>query len=324
YQLEVLHKAIEENTIAYLDTGSGKTLIAVMLIRAYAHLIRKPQKNIAVFMVPTVVLVRQQADVLEMHTDLKVGRYCGEMGVDFWDRKKWEAELNTHEVFVMTPQIFLDNLRHCFFQFEMVRLLIFDECHHTRKNTPYACIMHEFYHRKETKNVRNLPRIFGMTASPVYSKGTSSSSCAAEVQNLENILNAKVYTLEDATELTHILSYPDLKRKYYDSRDVTYTLLKKLRIELEHIQLKHTQFESCDIDGGTLETARKKIGKLYLTILFCAEEMGIWGAAQASDIFLKSKFDTFEGNRVYHEFIANSEKHFLQDALHACNKFLPS
>ncbi|XP_057867129.2 endoribonuclease Dicer homolog 2 isoform X2 [Cryptomeria japonica] len=291
YQLEVLRKAIDENTIAYLDTGAGKTLIAVMLIRSYAHLIRKPQNNIAVFMVPTVILVRQQAEVLKMHTDLKVGQYWGDMGVDFWDSRKWKKELETHEVFVMTPQIFLDNLRHCHFHFKTVRLMIFDECHHARKNTPYACIMNEFYHRK-SEHVKNLPRIFGMTASPVSSSGTSSSNCAAEVQQLETILNAKVYTLEDTAELERVLAYPDLKRNYYDSAEVPYSLLQKFRIELEHIQYKHTQFESNDIYGGSLEKARKKIGKLYLNILYCAEEMGIWCASK--------------------------------DALNVCNKFLPS
>lgn len=59
YQLEALEKAKRKNTIVFLDTGSGKTLIAVMLIRSYAHCIRKPSKGIAVFLVPTVVLVQQ-------------------------------------------------------------------------------------------------------------------------------------------------------------------------------------------------------------------------------------------------------------------------
>ncbi|KAK2975024.1 hypothetical protein RJ640_001234 [Escallonia rubra] len=35
YQLEALEKAIEHNTMAYLETGSGKTLIAIMLLRSY-------------------------------------------------------------------------------------------------------------------------------------------------------------------------------------------------------------------------------------------------------------------------------------------------
>jgi replicative superfamily II helicase len=42
-----------------LETGSGKTLIATMLLRSYAHLLRKPSRFIAVFLVPEVFLVRQ-------------------------------------------------------------------------------------------------------------------------------------------------------------------------------------------------------------------------------------------------------------------------
>ena len=36
YQYELYLKAVEENVIAVLDTGSGKTLIAVMLIKSIA------------------------------------------------------------------------------------------------------------------------------------------------------------------------------------------------------------------------------------------------------------------------------------------------
>ena len=59
YQLEALEKAIQQNTIVFLETGSGKTLIAIMLLRSYAHLLRKPSPFIAVFLVPKVVLVKQ-------------------------------------------------------------------------------------------------------------------------------------------------------------------------------------------------------------------------------------------------------------------------
>lgn len=33
-----------------------------------------------------------------MHTDLKVGMYWGEMGVDFWDASTWKKEIDKHEV----------------------------------------------------------------------------------------------------------------------------------------------------------------------------------------------------------------------------------
>lgn len=33
-----------------------------------------------------------------MHTDLKVGMYWGEMGVDFWKAAAWKNEIDKHEV----------------------------------------------------------------------------------------------------------------------------------------------------------------------------------------------------------------------------------
>lgn len=33
-----------------------------------------------------------------MHTDLKVGKYWGQMGVDFWTRETWNNELKKYEV----------------------------------------------------------------------------------------------------------------------------------------------------------------------------------------------------------------------------------
>lgn len=59
YQIEALEKALKNNTIVFLETGSGKTLIAIMLLRSHAHLLRKPSRSIAVFLVPKVVLVSQ-------------------------------------------------------------------------------------------------------------------------------------------------------------------------------------------------------------------------------------------------------------------------
>ena len=59
YQLELCRKALEENIIVYLETGCGKTHIAVLLMYEMSHLISKPQKNICIFLAPTVALVQQ-------------------------------------------------------------------------------------------------------------------------------------------------------------------------------------------------------------------------------------------------------------------------
>ena len=141
YQLEALERAVSANTVTFLETGAGKTLIAVLLLRSYAHRVRWPARDFAVFLVPTVVLVEQQARVVQAHTDLRVSKFFGAMGVDFWDAATWGRVVDEAEVLVMTPQILLDNLRHSFFRLQDIALLIFDECHHSKGDSPYACIL---------------------------------------------------------------------------------------------------------------------------------------------------------------------------------------
>ena len=60
YQLDVLEQAKKKNTIAFLETGAGKTLIAVLLIKSIHESLQKQNKKmLAVFLVPKVPLVYQ-------------------------------------------------------------------------------------------------------------------------------------------------------------------------------------------------------------------------------------------------------------------------
>jgi len=167
YQLDLCKRAVQENIIVYLGTGCGKTHIAVLLMYELGHLIRKPSREVCVFLAPTIPLVRQQAIVIADSTNFKVQCYYGG-GKNLRDHKAWENEMAEYEVLVMTPQIFLRNLRHCFIKMDSVALLVFDECHHAQapKRHPYAQIMKEFYN-----NLDKPPRVFGMTASPIIGKG---------------------------------------------------------------------------------------------------------------------------------------------------------
>ena len=59
YQVELLRKALEENSIIYLGTGAGKTFIASMIIKEFKAGILKNKKK-TVFLVHRVPLVTQQ------------------------------------------------------------------------------------------------------------------------------------------------------------------------------------------------------------------------------------------------------------------------
>ncbi|KAG6758162.1 hypothetical protein POTOM_038498 [Populus tomentosa] len=292
YQLEALEKALKQNTIVFLETGSGKTLIATMLLRSYAHLLRKPSRFIAVFLVPEVFLVRQQAGVVRMHTDLNVGMYWGDMGIDFWHAATWKQEIDKHEVLVMTHQILLNGLRQGYFKLDLIKVLIFDECHHARGNHPYACIMTEFYHRELRSGHHDLPRIFGMTASLIKSKGANSESYyRQQICELENIMNSKVYTCASETVLAEFIPSPAAEFLVYEPMKIPDGIYACLEEELANLKAKHELLlKQLDLNEPAAESVRGKISKVHSTLMFCSGELGVWLAFQAARFL--SHYDT--------------------------------
>ncbi|KAI9501915.1 P-loop containing nucleoside triphosphate hydrolase protein, partial [Coemansia spiralis] len=175
YQLSLLKQALNDNTIVILETGTGKTLVAVMLIQCANTGSSKPQfrKKVRVFLNNTVALVRQQARVIVENTDQQVQEFIGSMGVDEWDDEKWANKWNSATVFVMTHQALLNALRAGYVHITDIDLLVFDECHHARGHHPYVLIMREFY---DHCPANERPRIFGMTASPLNARQNAEES----------------------------------------------------------------------------------------------------------------------------------------------------
>ncbi|KAJ2780724.1 Dicer-like protein 1 [Coemansia interrupta] len=207
YQLALFREALRDNTIVMLETGTGKTLVSVMLIQwfsqraasAKAQMNQQQQdtsntmvrhrRKIRVFLNNTVALVYQQARVISENTDQKVHAFAGAMGVNEWDDSRWSEKWKTSSVLVMTPQVLLNALRAGRAHISDIDLLVFDECHHARGNHPYALIMREFYDRCDPEG---RPHVFGMTASPLNAKQTAQES----VMHLQAVLDSNVCTVD--------------------------------------------------------------------------------------------------------------------------------
>lgn len=143
YQLELFERAKKENTIAVLDTGSGKTLIAVLLIRWMIDQelelrVAGKQPEIAFFLVASVTLVFQQYAVLETNLDHKVARFYGSMTLDTLSKAVWDEHIAEYKVIVCTAHILLQSLARSYITMKQINLLVFDEAHHTKKNHAYA------------------------------------------------------------------------------------------------------------------------------------------------------------------------------------------
>lgn len=199
YQTELFERAKQKNIIAVLDTGTGKTLIAALLLR---HTIDqeledrsagKPPRN-SFFLVDKVSLVHQQYEVLNANLDATVQRFHGDNRGSTLTYDVWKQNMKDAMVIVCTAEILLSCLHRSFVKMEQINLLIFDEAHHTKKNHPYARIIKDFYASLEAGEQRR-PRILGMTASPVDAK-TDVTSAAAK---LEGLLHSEIATVADTS-----------------------------------------------------------------------------------------------------------------------------
>ncbi|CAO2167444.1 unnamed protein product [Urochloa humidicola] len=290
YQLDLYEVAMRQNTIAMLDTGAGKTMIAVMLIRHFGKISKaNNDRKLIIFLAPTVQLVTQQYEVIKSYTDFEVEHYHGAKGVDQWKAHNWQEQLAKYQVVVMTPQVLLDALRQAFLILDMVSLMIFDECHHATGNHPYSRIMKEFYHRSELK-----PNVFGMTASPVIRKGVSSDlDCENQLSELESILDSKIHTVVDREEIKLCVSSAKEVNRYYEPRTVSFEDLSEelgilcskydgLIVQL-HSRLTN-QYK--DADEITKES-RRHLSNSLAKICHCLEDIGLVCASEATKICIE-------------------------------------
>ncbi|XP_052194720.1 endoribonuclease Dicer homolog 1 isoform X2 [Diospyros lotus] len=306
YQLDVLEQAKQKNTIAFLETGAGKTLIAVLLIKSVcSDLHRQNRKMLSVFLVPKVPLVYQQAEVIRERTGYQVGHYCGEMGQDFWDARRWQREFEMKQVLVMTAQILLNILRHSIIKMEAINLLILDECHHAVKKHPYSLVMSEFYH---TTSKEKRPSVFGMTASPVNLKGVSSQvDCAIKIRNLESKLDSVVCTIKDRKELEKHVPMPSEIVVEYDKAASLWSLheqIKQMELAVEEAAQSSSRRSKWQFmgarDAGSKEELRQVYGVSERTesdgaanliqklraINYALGELGQWCAYKVAHAFL--------------------------------------
>lgn len=198
YQMELFERAKEKNIIVVLDTGSGKTLIAVLLlnhmleneIRRRADEMQAHGPRTAFFIVEKVALCLQQHRVLRHNLSYPIGVVHGDLqGVT--NRKEfWQTQLADNMAVVTTAQVLLDSLSNGFVRMSGINLLVFDEAHHTKKNHPYAKIIKSHYLREPHAT----PKILGMTASPVDAQTRDMRSAAAE---LEGIMCSEIATVSD-------------------------------------------------------------------------------------------------------------------------------
>ena len=119
--------------------------------------------------------------------------FCGDMNTDGFNQKTWEKHFHNNMVIVCTAEVLRQCLHKSYISMDQINLLIFDEAHHAKKGHPYASIIKDFYLQPKKDSI--LPKIFGMTASPVDAK-VDVKKAAVE---LETLLHCEIATTSDAS-----------------------------------------------------------------------------------------------------------------------------
>lgn len=153
YQKDFSKVARTKSTIIVLPTGSGKTLIAAAVLQ---YTVSRHQGALTLFLVPTCLLVEQQAAALRHETRLRVAEYKG-----------GASKPTNFDILVSTPAAFLILSSTPGLNLHVFKHIVFDEVHHIIKRHPYRLIARKL----SGLSISPPPLILGLTASLTYAIG---------------------------------------------------------------------------------------------------------------------------------------------------------
>ncbi len=230
YQWELAAPGIAgENYIVCLPMGTGKTVIAALVISE--HLKKMQHKGKAVFVVNTRPLAQQQKEEIEKFIPGAIVQCCtGSLTV--------ELLLKHCNVIVCTAGKLLDELKQDTVHLSEISLMVLDECHHTRKNTPYANIMARYL--EEATRGQSLPQVIGLTASP------GAGTCEPDLEKtldylltLCALLNATggiKIVKDNVAELEDYMNKPTSRLMVFDPRDPSDQFVGLITAEMKRLE----------------------------------------------------------------------------------------
>ncbi|RUS76323.1 hypothetical protein EGW08_015911 [Elysia chlorotica] len=230
YQEELAQSAVKgKNTIIYAPTGNDLTNVAIHII--FKHLRNGMgdgfKKRKVVFLAQTGSLVERQFKNLDRYlsSEFRVVNLTG-------DSMPLDKMLDVSDVFVMTPRILENHLnKETIPSLTTFTLLIFDECHRTRKGESYNNLMLSYLQTK-SESTGDLPQVVGLTAC------LSAEKAGTLNKMKENIL--KLCSRLDVVCISTIKD-PEKKMKSHEE-EIFYKLKKRHCIEIVNVIQKLEQY----------------------------------------------------------------------------------
>lgn len=152
---------------------------------------KKKTDKKAIFLFKTVSLLLQQTKVLKLNTNLKIIKFYGGCEAFSPSYDKFRGIMNRHDVICSTPEIIYKYFTLGFLKAEDLKLIIIDECHHTKKDDYMNLIFKHFIFECD-ENYLNSIRIVGLTASPSDDNTHNRKGIEKNIKALCNNLRSKL------------------------------------------------------------------------------------------------------------------------------------
>lgn len=242
------------------------------------------------------VLAHQQAKAAELAFTYEVKKLTGDDGVDDFKQEDWTKLLEENQIFVMTAQCFYNaGIRYNFINLEQVNVLIFDECHDTRKDHVYRQIMQNNGYKESDssntymsspKNMKNC-RIIGLSGVliGVSNKTTvervgeelkqleaTLCSTIVTVNNLDDQKNCEIFATKPVESLEFFLKIPNVSC-LFRIKEGLQKLVDKISPIVLGVKTSYIPKKRKDVPGYI-----KDLISLYEDIQYQINEMGAYGA----------------------------------------------
>lgn len=162
-----------------------------------------------------------------------------------------------------------------------------------------------------------------MTASPVNTKNLQPDTYLKRISQLENLLNSKVYTVDNESALSEYIQYATTRIVHYDDSIIPSNSYNHVMSCLNRLKEKHLEVLKANLYGSSLKVAKERISRLHRTFLYCTADLGIWLASKAAEVQSSNEqFLSFWGEQIEKDvegFIRNYSEEVYRE-LSCCSK----
>ncbi|MEM0480864.1 MAG: DEAD/DEAH box helicase [Candidatus Aenigmatarchaeota archaeon] len=246
YQINIANTAIKGNTLVILPTGTGKTIIAIIVA---ANRLNKYPESKVMMLAPTRPLVLQHEKTFKKLLKIDSNRIVAITGKIPKEERKFLYKFA--KIIIATPQTIQNDLESNILNLQDFSLIVFDEAHRCVKEYAYTYVAKKYLEQSK------YPLILALTASP-----GSEEERIEEIKNNLNIQFIEIRTEKDEDirkyikKIEYLYVYVDLPEEIKSAKEN----IEKIRNEIIDWLIKNGILSSKEIK-------KKEIIKLYQNLL---------------------------------------------------------